>query len=159
MWLLIGRRARDVLDDGGCGPADGGARVRRWFARRAAARRETALRAMIEPVIESCHLAGAFNFTGDAITGWAENTIEPQDRDLLVAVIRDREVIGSAGVGEKAAGAGWCFDIAIGSQVSASDVLHERVRVAVLDSVGGVRTLRLTGGAQLELIRTFGIGE
>ena len=109
MWLLIGRRARDVLDEGGCGPADGGARVRRWFARRAAARRETALRAMIEPVIESCHLAGAFNFTGDAITGWAENTIEPQDRDLLVAVIRDREVIGSAGVGEKAAGAGWCF--------------------------------------------------
>jgi len=113
---------------------------------------------MLAPQVQACHLAGAFNFTGEAITGWAENTLEPGDRNLLVAVIRDSNVIGWTSVGDKAPSAGWRFDIETGSHVSPSDILHERVRVLVRDSVGGVRTLRLTGGTELELIKQFGIG-
>jgi hypothetical protein len=110
---------------------------------------------LTDPPQFSCHLTGCFEYSDGQIAGWARNTIDPRDRDrsLLVAVVRGRHVIGSISVSETASGTGWRFAIEIGSQVSGSDILYERVRVLVRDALGGVQALRPEGATQLRLIR------
>ena len=103
----------------------------------------------------SCYLTGWFDFSGDRITGWAENILEPLNQKLTVSVVRGRDIIASARVKEKSATVGWRFAIETGSQVSAYDILYERVRVLVRDAVGETQALRLEGSTQLELIREF----
>jgi hypothetical protein len=105
------------------------------------------------PNHHSCYLTGWFDFRGDCITGWAENTLEQGDQDLTVAVIRGRDVIASTRVGHRSATVGWRFEIATGSEVSGDDLLHERVRVLVRDGHGEIQMLQLEGSTQLALIR------
>jgi hypothetical protein len=102
---------------------------------------------------DSCHLTGWFDFLGDQICGWAENTLEPWDQDLTIFVIRGREIIASGRVKEKSATVGWRFAIETNSRVSADDILYERVAIFVRDATGNAQVLRLEGSTQLELIR------
>lgn len=101
----------------------------------------------------SCYLTGWFDFSGDRITGWVENTLDPQDQRLTVAVVHGREVIASARVEGKSSAAGWRFDIGTGSEFCGTDILYDRVRVLVCDSAGETQALRLEGSTQLGLIR------
>jgi hypothetical protein len=101
----------------------------------------------------SCYLTGWFDFSGDRITGWAENTLDRQDQRLTIAVVRGRDVIALARVEEKSATVGWRFEIQTGSQIRGDDILFDRVRVLVCDSAGETQILRLEGSTQLELIR------
>jgi hypothetical protein len=101
----------------------------------------------------SCYLTGWFDFSGDRITGWAENTLERGDKELTVAVVRGHDVIAVARVEGKSPTVGWRFEIGTGSQISGDDLLYERVRVLVRDSAGEIQALRLEGSTQLELIR------
>jgi hypothetical protein len=101
----------------------------------------------------SSHLTGWFDFSGDRIIGWAENTLEPWDHNLTVSVVRDQDIIASARVKEKSATVGWRFAIETGSQVSDYDILYEKVRVLVRAAGGDTQALRLEGSTQLQLIR------
>jgi hypothetical protein len=98
-------------------------------------------------------LTGWFDFFGDGIAGWAEDTGVPSDSDLTIFVLRGREVIASGRVKEKSTTVGWRFAIETGSEVSGEDVLRERVTVLVRDAGGNTQALRLEGSTQLELIR------
>lgn len=101
----------------------------------------------------SSYLTGWFDFSEGSITGWVENTLEPWDQDLTVAVVRGHDIIAQNRVREKSATVGWRFAIETGSHVSASDILHERVHVVVYTSTGDTQRLQLEGSTQLELIR------
>jgi hypothetical protein len=98
-------------------------------------------------------LTGWFDFAEGRITGWAENTLEPWDQDLTVAVVRGRAIIAQNRVYGKSATVGWRFAIETGSDVSASDILYERIHVVVIAATGDMQRLRLEGSTQLELIR------
>jgi hypothetical protein len=98
-------------------------------------------------------LTGWFDFFGDGIAGWAEDTGEPGNSDLTVFVVRGREIIASGRVKEKSTTVGWRFAVETGSRVSGDDVLYERVTVLVRDAGGNTQALRLEGSTQLELIR------
>jgi hypothetical protein len=102
---------------------------------------------------DSCHLTGWFDFLGDQISGWAENTLEPREQDLTIFVIRGREIIASTRVKEKSATVGWRFTVETDSRVSGDDILYERVAVLVRDAAGNTQVLRLQGSTQPELIR------
>jgi hypothetical protein len=99
------------------------------------------------------YLTGWFDYSEGSITGWVENTLEPWDRNLTVAVVRGRDIIAGNRVHEKSATVGWRFAIETGSQVSTSDILSERVHVVVWTPTGDTQRLRLEGSTQLELIR------
>jgi hypothetical protein len=130
-------------------------RLSRRIGRHLTTRADSGMRDLTDPPPFSCHLTGCFDFSEGQITGWARNTIESRDRDrnLLVAVVRGRHVIGSVRVEETVSGTGWRFTIGTGSQVTGSDILYERVRVLVRDALGGVQALRPEGSTQLRLIR------
>jgi hypothetical protein len=101
----------------------------------------------------SSYLTGWFDFAEGRITGWVENTLEPWDQDLTVAVVRGHDIIARNRVYGKSATVGWRFAIETGAQVSASDILRERVHVMVCTATGDTQRLLLEGSTQLELIR------
>ena len=88
------------------------------------------------------YLTGWFDYSEGSITGWVENTLEPWDRNLTVAVVRGRDIIAGNRVHEKSATVGWRFAIETGSQVSTSDILSERVHVVVWTPTGDTQRSR-----------------
>jgi hypothetical protein len=105
-----------------------------------------------QSVEHACHLAGWYDISGDRITGWVEDVLDPSNRALSIIVARDSIILAYGTVAEKAWPVGWRFDTDALSGVTPHDLLFDRVRVLVHDTYGNFQTLRLEGATQLALI-------
>jgi len=96
---------------------------------------------------------GWYELHGSLVTGYLAHAAKVSKRPpISLVVLRDGEPIGSTKSFEPS-DEGWRFEVDVGAEFTADDVVKERLHVAALDRVGAQSIIKISGSTQLSYIR------